>query len=77
VEALREKWARMLSKVRHDEISKEQGLELLNNIEKRLDRMDLQGVKERLRQKYEVFSGELPLSYSLTMVDSESMELGK
>jgi hypothetical protein len=57
VEALREKWRRMLSKIRHGEIGSEQGLELLNSIEKRLDKADLPGVKERLKLKYEVFSG--------------------
>lgn len=76
VEALREKWTRMLSKVRHAEITQEQGLEILNNIEKRLDKVDMAGVKNRLKQKYEVFSGELPLSHSLGKAESESVELG-
>lgn len=55
VERMREKWERMLSKVQHNEIGKEQGLDLLNNIEKRLDKMDLPGVKQRLKKKYEIF----------------------
>lgn len=55
VEKMREKWERMLLKIKHSEITKEQGLELLNNIEKRLDKMDLHGVKERLKKKYEIF----------------------
>ena len=55
LEKMREKWERMLSKIKHGEIAKEQGLDLLNNIEKRLDKMDLPGVKQRLKKKYEMF----------------------
>jgi hypothetical protein len=46
----------MLSKIKHSEISQEQGLELLNNIEKILDRLDFKGVKQRLKKKYEMLS---------------------
>lgn len=56
VERMKDKWERMLSKIKHSEISKEQGLDLLNNVEKRLDKMDLQGVKQRLKIKYEIFN---------------------
>lgn len=70
LEALREKWRRMLSKIRHGEIGKEQGLSLLNSIEKRLDKADLPGVKDRLKLKYEVFSGEMPLNVNLIKAQS-------
>jgi hypothetical protein len=63
----------MLSKVRHGEITSEQGLELLNSIEKRLDKMDLAGVQTRLKQKYVVFSEQLPLSSTLGGAEMQSV----
>lgn len=55
---LREKWLRVLSKIEHNEIGREQGLELLNSMERRLDKIDIEGMTERLKNKYKVFAGK-------------------
>ena len=41
----------MLSRIRHNEIGQEQGLELLNSMERRLDKVDQAGMRARLRSK--------------------------
>lgn len=52
VAKLNEKWRRVLSKLKHGELPIDQGIELLNSIERRLDKVDLEGLAGRLTAKY-------------------------
>ena len=40
-EKLKENWERMLSRIKHNEVGRDQGLELLNSMERRLDKIDV------------------------------------
>lgn len=55
---MKEKWDRILSRIQHHEVEEDKGLELLNSLERRLDKIDKEGITNRLKRKVKVLEGK-------------------